>query len=225
MRRSLPLYLLAAILLVSASGCANPATDAPDAVVEESTPKPASEAEGTVAGTVYQLSEGSSVGFVGAKITGSHDGGFNSFSGTVAVANGTPEGANVEVVIDTTSLWADNEKLTGHLKSADFFDVENHPTATFTSTAIAANEDGSYTLTGSLDLHGITKQISFPANIEVDDHGFSAAAEFAINRMDFDIKYPGRPDDLIRDEVLIKLDLRSASDDEEGAPAEEESAV
>ncbi len=126
------------------------------------------------------------------------------------------------MVIDTTSIWADNERLTGHLKSADFFDVEKHPKATFESTAIAANDDGTYTLTGNLELRGITKQISFPATIEIDDNGFSATAEFALNRMDFDIKYPGKPDDLIRDEVLIKLDLRSASPDESGLTGGEE---
>ena len=222
MKRSLPLYLLTGILLLSATGCANPAADAPDAMVEEAAPVAASEGAEAVAATVYQLSEESTVGFVGAKVTGSHDGGFTSLSGAVSVAGGTPESSSVEVVIDTTSLWADNEKLTGHLKSADFFDVETYPTATFTSTAIAANEDGTYTLTGNLDLHGITKQISFPADVEVDDHGFSAAAEFSINRMEFEIEYPGKPDDLIRDEVLIKLDLRSASHDDMAEPGEEE---
>lgn len=214
MKRSLSLYPLAAILLLLAVGCANPAADAPDAVVEEAAPEPAGDDAETVGVAVYQLSEDSTVGFVGAKITGSHEGGFNSFEGVVSVDGGKAESSSVEVVIDTTSLWADNEKLTGHLKSADFFDVEAHPKATFKSTAIAAEEDGTYTLTGNLDLHGITKQISFPASVEVDDHGFSATAEFSINRMDFEIKYAGKPDDLIRDEVLIKLDLRSASDED-----------
>ena len=97
------------------------------------------------------------------------------------------------------------------IKSADFFDVESHPTASFTSTEIVARAEGVYTLTGNLKLHGVTKQISFPAAIEVGEDSFSATAEFAINRMDFEIVYPGRPDDLIRERVLIKLDLRSAS--------------
>jgi polyisoprenoid-binding protein YceI len=224
MRRSLGLYLLTGALLASAVGCADPTADAPDAVVDEAAPELSSKAADTTGATVYQLSEDSTVGFVGAKVTGSHTGGFSSFEGVVSVTDGTPEGSSVEVVIDTTSIWADNEKLTGHLKSSDFFDVEVFPTATFSSTAIAANEDGTYTLTGNLQLHGVTKQISFPARIEVDDQGFTAAAEFTINRMDFDIKYPGKPDDLIRDEVLIKLDLRSRSPDEPAAAGDEKAA-
>lgn len=213
MTRSIPPCLLAGVLLASASGCANPAADAPDAVVEESGSIPAQEPE-RPEGTAYALSADSTIGFVGAKITGSHDGGFSAFEGSVSIVDGIPESSRVEVTIDTASIWSDNERLTGHLKSVDFFDVENHPTATFESTAIAANDDGTYTLTGNLDLRGITRQISFPATIEIDDQGFSASAEFSLNRMDFDIKYPGKPDDLIREEVLVKLDLRSASLDE-----------
>ena len=223
MRRSIPLHLLAGALLVFAIGCADPAADAPDAVVEDAAASPAQEPEST-GGTAYALSPDSTIGFVGSKITGSHDGGFKAFRGSVSIADGTPEGSSIEVVIDTTSIWSDNERLTGHLKSADFFDVENHPTATFESIAIAATDNGTYTLSGNLELRGITKQISFPAIIQVDDQGFSASAEFSLNRMDFDIKFPGKPDDLIREEVLIKLDLRSASPDEPG-PAGAEEAV
>ena len=221
--RSLPLYLAFALLVLTA-GCADPAADAPDAVVEEPAAAPAPAAEETVDAEVYALSEDSTIGFVGSKVTGSHEGGFKSFTGTVSVAGGMPEGSSVEVTIDTTSMWSDNDKLTGHLKSADFFDVENHPTATFESTAIAANDDGTYTLTGNLELRGITKQISFPATIQVSENGFSATAEFALNRMDFDIKYPGKPDDLIREEVLVKLDLRSASPSEPGQDGAEAAA-
>ncbi len=218
--RSLPLYLLFALLALAAAGCADPAADAPDAVVEEPAAAPAPAAEEPVAADVYGLSEDSTIGFVGSKVTGSHEGGFKSFTGTVSVAGGMAEGSSVEVTIDATSLWADNDKLAGHLKSADFFDVEAHPTASFNSTGIAAGE-GGYTLTGNLDLHGVTKQISFPASIEISDAGFSAKAEFSINRMDFGIAYAGKADDLIREEVLIKLDLRSASDDVAGGGTEE----
>lgn len=223
--RSLPLYLLFAVIAFAAAGCADPAADAPDAVVEEPAAEPAPAAEEPAADAdVYSLSEDSTIGFVGSKVTGSHEGGFKSFTGTVSVTGGTPEGSSVEVSIDTTSLWSDDERLTGHLKSADFFDVEQFPTASFTSTEIAAADGGGYTLTGNLDLHGVTKQISFPATIAVSEGGFTAQAEFSINRFDFGIVYAGKADDLIREEVLIKLDLRSASADG-GEPAAEEPAA
>ena len=107
---------------------------------------------------------------------------------------------------DTTSLWSDNDKLTGHLKSPDFFDVEKFPTATFTSTSIVAAADG-FTVTGNLDLHGMQKSITFPAQIEAGAETVTAKAEFSIMRFDFGIVYPGMPDDLIRDEVVVTFDV------------------
>lgn len=216
MNKKLPLYLLGALLLVLAVACADPAADAPQAEVSAPAPEETPAEEPAAAMTYDELSADSKIGFVGSKVTGSHEGGFNTFTGSVAVAGDSPAGSSVEVEIDATSLWADDDRLTGHLKSADFFDVENYPTATFQSSQIAANDDGTYTVTGNLDLHGVTKQISFPASIELTEGGFVATAEFAIKRFDFGIEYPGKADDLIRDDVLIKLDLRSAMAGVEG---------
>ena len=112
----------------------------------------------------------------------------------------------MELSIDTTSLWADNEKLTGHLKSADFFDVATYPTAGFRSTEIHADGD-HFRMVGNLTIHGITKSVAFPAQITVEDDRVTAEAEFSIFRFDFDIKYEGKADDLIRDAVLIKFKL------------------
>jgi polyisoprenoid-binding protein YceI len=100
-------------------------------------------------------------------------------------------------------------RLTGHLKSADFFDTEKFPTSTFTVTVIEP-ADGAHKVTGNLALHGVTNSISFPAKIEVAAASLTVKAEFAINRKDFAINYPGKADDLIRDNVVIKLDLSAA---------------
>ena len=80
------------------------------------------------------------------------------------------------------------------------------PESTFESTAIEASAEG-YTVTGNLMLHGVTKSVSFPAQIEIAPDRVTAQAEFFVKRFDFDIVYPGKPDDLIRDEVVIKFDL------------------
>jgi len=166
----------------------------------------------SVTGVKYAFDHASSkVEFVGAKITGKHDGGFKAFSGTVQLVEGDPSKSQVTAEIDTTSLYADQEKLTGHLKSPDFFDVAKHPKTRFTSTSIKAGGDkgASHTVTGNLELHGVTKSISFPATIKAHDGAVDVDAEFAINRKDFGLVYPGKPDDLIKDDVLIKLEIRS----------------
>lgn len=161
-------------------------------------------------GTRYQFSEqGSTLGFVGAKITGKHDGSFGKFSGEIGLVDGDVTKSTVKVEVATNSLSADQEKLTGHLKSPDFFDVERFPKASFQSTKIVAENgpNGTHRVTGNLELHGVTKSLTFPATIRVEGDKVNVTSEFGINRKDFGLVYPGKPDDLIKDEVLIRLSL------------------
>lgn len=200
MKRVLPIALC--LLAIASTGCADPTKDKPKATVDEPTPEP----ERPAAAQRFVLTDESVISFVGSKITGSHDGGFNAFEGEIRVVDGDPLQSSVDVTVDTTSLWSDDERLTEHLKSPDFFEVETYPSATFTSTEV--QQDGErYRLVGNLTMHGITKSISFPADITIEEGRVTAASEFAIKRFDFDIEYPGKPDDLIRDDVLIKLNL------------------
>lgn len=155
----------------------------------------------------YTVQPDSTIGFIGSKVTGSHEGGFKKFTGIFTAAEGKLTPAQM-IVIDMKSLWADSEKLAGHLKNEDFFDVEKFPTSSFITTAIAEADKG-FTVTGNLTLHGVTKSISFPADIQVTDDEVKVQAKFSIKRFDFNIKYPGRADDLIRDEVVIKLDVKA----------------
>jgi polyisoprenoid-binding protein YceI len=153
----------------------------------------------------------SKVDFVGAKVTKKHDGSFQTFTGTVNLVENNPEKSTVSVDIDTASIKSDDEKLTGHLKTPDLLDVGKFPKATFTSTSIKAGGDkgATHTVTGNLQLHGVTKSISFPATIKTGGDTVDVDAEFAINRKDFGIVYPGMPDDLIKDDVLLKLHIRA----------------
>lgn len=166
-----------------------------------------------VKGTALPISaENSKVEFTGSKVTGKHDGGFKAFSGTIDLVNNKPEESRVSVEIDINSIYSDDDKLTGHLKTADFFDVEKFPKASFISTKIApdtAKGAENYIITGDFELHGQKKSITFPAKIEVKDDKVEVDAEFSINRKDFGIVYAGKTDDLIRDDVVIKLDLES----------------
>jgi polyisoprenoid-binding protein YceI len=93
------------------------------------------------------------------------------------------------------------------LKTPDFFDVAKFPKATFVSTKVEAAGGDNYNVTGNFDLHGVKKSISFPATIKVTPDNVAVVAEFSINRKDFGIVYAGKADDLIRDGVVIKLNL------------------
>lgn len=173
---------------------------------------PAAAAPAAVSGVKFTFDQAASkVEFVGAKITKKHDGKFKTFSGTVQLVDNDPTKSQVTAEIDAASLEADEVKLTNHLKSPDFFDVGKFPKAKFVSTAVKAGggDKGTHTVTGNLELHGVTKSISFPATIKVAGDAVDVDAEFVINRKDFALVYPGMPDDLIKDDVLIKLSIRS----------------
>lgn len=199
--------------LALTAGCADPVGDKPRATVSEAKPPEAastSEAAAPAGATRYGFSQdGSTLAFVGAKVTATHDGGFKTFSGTIDVPGGDIEAAKIDVEIDMASVFTDADRLTGHLKSPDFFDVAKFPKSRFVSTSIKKNSDGTATVTGNLTLHGVTKQISFPATISVAGDTATAKAEFGINRKDFGIVYPGKPDDLIKDDVLLKLEVNA----------------
>ncbi len=162
-------------------------------------------------GTRYRFTPDSKIGFIGSKITGSHEGGFKVFSGEFETDGKDLLGTANRIEIDMASTFSDDEKLTGHLKSPDFFDVAQFPKSTFELIQVTkADGPDMWTLVGKFTLHGVTKQISFPARVYKGENGGPALdAQFAINRKDYNIVYPGMPDDLIRDEVVIKLAMRA----------------
>lgn len=200
--------LAGAVSIAILVGCNNnPVENKPVATVNQA----AVVADGNLAdATSWSFNEqGSKVEFVGAKVTGKHDGSFGKFTGKILLASGDATKSSVRAEIEMASLASDNEGLTGHLKSPDFFDVARFPRAVFQSTQIALGgaNGASHTVTGNLELHGVTKSITFPASIQLAGDVTTVKTEFGINRKDFGIVYPGKTDDLIKDEVLIRLNL------------------
>ncbi len=149
----------------------------------------------------------STVKFVGRKMTKDHEGTFEEIAGKAKLRGFMP--LEFKVGIQTRSVATDHPDLTNHLKGADFFNTAKYPSARFTSTKVRPGGEGTatHTITGELSMLAVTKRITFPATIVVTDAGATGLAEFKINRKDFGIVYPGRPDDLISDEVLLKLNL------------------
>lgn len=142
-------------------------------------------------GSVTLDGDNTKIGFVGTKPDGSHQGGFNELSGTITVDPESKAVQKISVEIQTESLWADDEKLTNHLKSADFFNVKERPTASFESSKIESNDaaTGQYTVTGDLTLLDVSREISFPATVTQEDGKFILTSEFTIDRTDFGMDY------------------------------------
>lgn len=135
--------------------------------------------------------------WVGTKPGGQHVGSFGQFSGSFDVASG-----KLTVEIQTPSLTSDNNNLTNHLKSPDFFNVRKYPKATFTATRLEAKGDGEWThaVTGDLTLLGKKKTISFPAKVE----GKSLTSKFTIDRTHFGMNYgQGKVDNAVTITVQV----------------------
>lgn len=203
--------LLVSVLLCAALSfaCANPAANKTKATVgnaaaEPETAKPAN------AESLPITPENSKIDFVAAKVTRSHNGSFKRFSGSIDLVNNSAEQSRVTIDIEANSVETDTPDLTRHLQTPDFFDVAKFPKATFTSTKIEpATSGGTHNITGNFELHGIKKAVTFPATIQIAADKVTVNAEFAIDRKDWGLVYPGKADDLIRDGVVIKLNVNA----------------
>ena len=192
------------------AACDNPAKDKAQATVSApvDTPKGAAVTAGAVEYTVSPPS--SKVEWEASKVTKTHTGSFAKFNGSIKlIGDGKPESAKILITIDTPSIASDTEKLTGHLNTPDLLDTAKFPTATFESTSITPGgaNGATHTITGNLELHGVKKSITFPATVTVDATHATAKAEFVLKRKDFGIVYPGMPNDLIREDVIIRLTI------------------
>lgn len=206
MRVGVLMMVLSGLVLVAA--CGNPATNKSAAVTSEATKATTPAAAG---GQKYPITpQHCKIEFTGSKVTGSHNGSFQKFAGEIDYT-GDPTTSRVSISMDANSITTDDPKLTEHLKTADFFDVAKFPQAKFESTAIKAGGDkgASHTITGNLTLHGQTKSVTFPATISATADAITVNSEFSINRKDFGINYAGAADNLIRDDVVLKLTIHA----------------
>jgi polyisoprenoid-binding protein YceI len=204
------LTLIIAIAAVLMCACADPAANKPKASVGNAAPESSPQAG---PGEKLNISPADSkIDFVAAKVTRSHNGSFKKFGGTINLVNNTAEQSQVTIDIETNSVVTDEPDLTKHLQTPDFFDVAKFPKATFSSTKIEPNTAGGAThmITGNFDLHGMKKSITFPATVQITPDNVTVNAEFSINRKDWGLLYPGKADDLIRDGVVIKLNVNAA---------------
>lgn len=114
----------------------------------------------------------SKIEFVGSKAEGKHTGGFKTVTGAVTLSDDGASVVAVNLEIATASLYSDDEKLTAHLKSPDFFDVRRYPKAVFVSSSIAPASDPSggvtHEITGTLTMHGVSKTARIPAKVAVE---------------------------------------------------------
>ncbi len=173
--------------------------------------------------SVYSIDTGkSSVKWVGGKVTGAkHDGSVMLKSGSVTVKNNMITSGQFE--IDMNSITNDDlkgspddmNKLVGHLKSDDFFNVAAHPTASFKLTSVkpVAGKPNTFDVGGTLTLKGATEKVQFPAEITMTETEAKATAQLEIDRTKWGLKYgsgkffKGLGDKVINDQIKFELNL------------------
>jgi polyisoprenoid-binding protein YceI len=181
---------------------------------------------GAATGATYKADlNQSQVQWTGTKPVGQHVGIMKLKDGSISVDAGNITGGKFE--IDVTSLQVTDKdtagayKLAGHLKSADFFETDKYPTATFEITSVTAGADttggkelvmtdATHTVSGNLTMKGQTKGITFPAKVSVTDASVTADANFNIDRTQWGLVYgndKGLGDKFIRPTVNIVLHL------------------
>ena len=180
----------------------------------------------TTEGVMYTLDSTSRISWAASKPTQTHEGNFKLSEGSFIVKNNQLTGGsftiNVASLLVTDLKSADGkEKLEGHLKSSDFFDVSKYPNAKFEITAVAAyvadsagkSKDATHIVSGNLTLRDSTKNISFPAKITIDAQSLVAKADFNIDRTTWGMNYkgPGNPQDwFISKQVNLKFDISAS---------------
>jgi polyisoprenoid-binding protein YceI len=161
----------------------------------------------------------STVQWHGSKVVGgAHTGKVRIKSGSLTLAGDQVKAA--EVVVDLSSIvnedltdaaW--NQKLVGHLKSADFFDVEKFPTASLTIERVERAKDGKTTAHGVLTVKGKSSPVNFPVTERETKDGPAYKAELAFDRTIYDIRYgsgkffTGLGDKMIADEVRLDVEV------------------
>jgi polyisoprenoid-binding protein YceI len=145
---------------------------------------------------------------------------FDEFEGTVAINDDKPELSSVEFTIQATSIDTNEAQRDTHLRSADFFDVENYPTITFKSRKIVKKSNEAYDVLGDLTIHGVTKDITLPvthlgtAKDPWGNERVGFEAEVTLNRKDYGLTWNAPLEVggfLVGDEVKVSLSVQAVA--------------
>jgi polyisoprenoid-binding protein YceI len=142
---------------------------------------------------------------------------FTGVSGSLAYNEADPAQSRVEASIDAATIDTRDPQRDTHLKSADFFDVEQFPTLSFRSSHVVRRGDGTLTVSGLLTIHGVTKEAEFtvegPTPAVKDPWGntrVGVRAATKINRAEYGLTFNAPMETggvMVGEEVSITLEL------------------
>ncbi len=155
--------------------------------------------------------EESTIEWQGFKPTGSHKGTINMLSGSFTTKDGKIQSGSFVIDMNSIKESKDNARFEGHLKSADFFEVEKFPTATFKITGLE-EKDGNTLLSGNLTLKDATNNVTFPITVTNEADVLTVSSEvFTIDRSKWNLRYGSKSffdnlkDKFINDDIELKV--------------------
>ncbi|HZH73039.1 MAG TPA: YceI family protein [Mariniphaga sp.] len=160
----------------------------------------------------------STIKWNGKKVTGEHYGTIGISNGHLQVENNNLKSGVVEmdmnsIVVEDLKNESSNKKLTGHLKSDDFFSVENHPKARLEIKNAVKKAGNNYTVTGDLTIKNITHPVTFDAVMNTGNEKLTAKGKVEVDRTLYDIKFRSGKffsdlgDNLIYDTFTLEFDV------------------
>ncbi len=141
---------------------------------------------------------------------------FGTFEGAIHADASDIASSTVSVKIDVASVDTSNEMRDGHLRTNDFFDVENYPAITFTSTSVELEDPEHVNVTGDLTLRGVTKSVTIPfeftgaARDAYDNERIGFEGSVAVNRKDFGVNWNAPLEAggvLVSEKVTLEFDI------------------
>jgi polyisoprenoid-binding protein YceI len=213
--------LLAGALLVSIVSCGDEAPKGDNAAIGDKKEATASTGQSFVVDTAA-----SRIRFTGHGVGKNHPDKFRLSGGQVAVANNQVTGGSFTINIKSMEMEQEGDaihkQLRPHLLSGDFFDADKFGTAKFELTGVqpyqrnekdtSLVEGANFTVSGNLTLKNTTKNISFPARIDLDENTLKAKANFDIDRRQWQMNYGNDKtlgDKFISETVNVELDLQA----------------
>ncbi len=215
MKKSIATIFTIATLVVSLNSCKNKAKEADTKEAEA-----VATTEATAEKYTANVSE-STIEWKGFKPTGTHFGTISIENGVLNLKDGQINSGTFLIdmnsieVLDMPKDDKNHGKLTGHLKSDDFFHVEKHPSAAFEITGL--NEvEGKTMLSGNLTLKDTKNNVTFPVTVTNTDGAVTLTSEtFTIDRSKWNVKYGSKSffDDLgdkfINDDIELKITVKA----------------
>lgn len=159
-----------------------------------------------------------------SKVTGK----FTDLSGTIQIDRAKPEASSVEFAIKTSSIDTSNTQRDEHLRSGDFFDAAANPEITFKSTKVKSTGKDTYSVTGTLTLRGVSKEVTLPVTVlgegkdPMGNEKIGFEVETTLNRKDYNIVWNRALDTggyVLGDDVKVAITLEVAKKKEAPAPA------